>query len=101
MFPVSFTHMPTYEYICRKCGHEFEAFQNIKAEPLKKCPKCKGAVRRKIGTGAGLLFKGSGFYITDYRSEGYKSKAKADRESSTPKSEPKKDTKSAGGSAKS
>lgn len=75
--------MPTYEYICRKCGHEFEAFQGIKDAPLKRCPKCKGAVRRKIGTGAGLLFKGSGFYVTDYRSEGYKSKAKAERESSS------------------
>lgn len=70
--------MPTYEYECRKCGHTFEEFQSIKAEPLKTCPKkgCRGKVRRLMGAGAGLLFKGSGFYITDYRSEGYK-KAKA------------------------
>jgi putative FmdB family regulatory protein len=70
--------MPTYEYECRKCGHHFEQFQRISDEPLKRCPKCRGAVRRKIGTGAGLLFKGSGFYITDYRSEGYKKAAKSD-----------------------
>lgn len=70
--------MPTYEYACKKCGHEFEAFQRISAPPLKKCPKCKGAVKRMIGTGAGLLFKGSGFYITDYRSDNYKKSAKSD-----------------------
>jgi len=81
--------MPTYENVCKKCGHEFEAFQSIKDSPLKRCPKCRGAVKRKIGVGAGLLFKGSGFYITDYRSEGYKSKAKAERESAAPKPESK------------
>jgi putative FmdB family regulatory protein len=71
--------MPTYEYVCQKCGHEFEQFQSIKDDPLTKCPACKrGKVVRKIGTGAGLLFKGSGFYITDYRSESYKSGAKSD-----------------------
>ena len=70
--------MPTYEYECNKCGLEFERFQRISEPPVKRCPKCKGAVRRKIGTGAGLLFKGSGFYITDYRSEGYHKAAKAD-----------------------
>lgn len=91
--------MPTYEYICRKCAHEFEAFQSIKDAPLKRCPKCRGAVRRKIGTGAGLLFKGSGFYITDYRSEGYKSKAKAEKESSAPKPETKKESKPAAAAA--
>lgn len=71
--------MPTYEYQCHKCGHTFEEFQSIKAEPLQKCVKkgCRGKVRRLIGAGAGLLFKGSGFYITDYRSEGYKKAAKA------------------------
>ena len=84
--------MPTYEYVCRKCGHEFDAFQKMSDAPLKRCPKCKGAVQRKIGGGAGLLFKGSGFYITDYRSAGYKSGAKADVAApSTPaKSETKK-----------
>jgi putative FmdB family regulatory protein len=71
--------MPTYEYQCDACGHKFERFQSITAEPIKQCPQCKkNKVRRLIGTGAGLIFKGSGFYITDYRSEGYKEKAKAE-----------------------
>jgi len=76
--------MPTYEYHCQKCGREFEAFQSISAKPLQVCPEdlCpqkkwgRGRVKRKISGGAGLLFKGSGFYITDYRSEGYKTAAK-------------------------
>ena len=76
--------MPTYEYICEKCGHQFEQFQPISAKPLRECPKelCaqkrwgKGRVRRAISGGAGLIFKGSGFYITDYRSEKYKEAAK-------------------------
>ena len=60
--------MPTYEYVCTKCGHEMEAFQSMKDEPLKKCPACKKAgLKRKVGGGAGLIFKGSGFYITDYK----------------------------------
>jgi putative FmdB family regulatory protein len=60
--------MPTYEYACPKCGHEFEQFQSMRDEPLKKCPKCKKAgVKRLVGGGAGLIFKGSGFYITDYK----------------------------------
>ena len=60
--------MPTYEYECPKCRQEFEVFQSMKDEPLKKCPKCgKAGVRRKIGGGAGLIFKGTGFYITDYK----------------------------------
>ena len=71
--------MPTYEYRCGKCEHEFEQFQRISDPPLKTCPKCRGRVRRIISAGAGLLFKGSGFYITDYRSESYKSAAKADK----------------------
>jgi putative FmdB family regulatory protein len=77
--------MPTYEYKCDACGNQFERFQSITAEPIRKCPKCgKLKVRRMIGPGAGLIFKGSGFYITDYRSDGYK---KAEKESSggTPK----------------
>ncbi|HMO03962.1 MAG TPA: zinc ribbon domain-containing protein [Kiritimatiellia bacterium] len=81
--------MPTYEYACQKCGYEFEKFQSIKDEPVKRCPTCKGKVVKKFSSGAGLLFKGSGFYITDYRSEGYKSAAKSDSTtSSTPASAP-------------
>jgi putative FmdB family regulatory protein len=78
--------MPTYEYECAKCGKTFDVFQSMKDEPLKTCPnkKCKGRVKRLLGTGAGLIFKGSGFYITDYRSEGYKQAAKKDAPSSAP-----------------
>ena len=65
--------MPTYDYICDACGHEFEAFESIKADPQTVCPTCHEAkLRRKIGPGAAILFKGSGFYQTDYRSESYK-----------------------------
>lgn len=71
--------MPTYEYRCRKCGHQFEQLQSITDEPLKTCPECDGEVERLIGGGAGLIFKGSGFYITDYRSDSYKKAAKADK----------------------
>ena len=70
--------MPTYDYECTKCGHVFEVFQSMTEPPRKRCPKCRGKVQRRIGGGAGLLFKGSGFYITDYRSEGYRKAAKAD-----------------------
>ncbi len=71
--------MPTYEYICDNCGHDFELLQSIKARSLRKCPKCgKLTLKRLIGTGAGVIFKGSGFYATDYRSEGYKEAAKKD-----------------------
>lgn len=66
--------MPTYEYKCAACGHAFEAFQPISSKPLKKCPHCgKNSARRLISAGAGIIFKGSGFYETDYRSENYKS----------------------------
>ena len=86
--------MPTYEYECPKCGKTFEVFQSMKDEPLKTCPdkKCKGKVKRLIGTGAGLIFKGSGFYITDYRSEGYKQAAKKDSSTSSSASSPKSDS---------
>jgi putative FmdB family regulatory protein len=71
--------MPTYDYECDACNHTFEEFQSMTEKPLKKCPKCKKPkLRRLIGTGAAILFKGSGFYQTDYRSESYKSAAKAD-----------------------
>ena len=81
--------MPTYEYECKKCGHQFEQFQSITAEPLTRCQKkgCRGRVRRLISSGAGLLFKGSGFYITDYRSDSYKKAEKADSKESSKKSE--------------
>ena len=91
--------MPTYEYECAKCGKTFEVFQSMKDEPLKTCPnkKCKGKVKRLLGTGAGLIFKGSGFYITDYRSEGYKQAAKKDSSSSSTSSS----SSSGGGDSKS
>jgi len=64
--------MPTYEYKCTKCGHLFEAFQKISDAPVKKCPKCNSPVERIISGGAGIIFKGSGFYITDYKKSGEK-----------------------------
>ena len=83
--------MPTYEYVCDKCGHQFDIFQSISAKPLTVCPEdvCaqkrwgKGKVKRAISAGAGLIFKGSGFYITDYRSDKYKEAAKKDTSHST------------------
>ena len=92
--------MPTYDYECQKCGHAFEAFQQMSAEPLKKCPECKGKVKRLLGTGAGLLFKGSGFYETDYRSESYKSGQNADK-STASKSKSSESSKKKSGDAKS
>ena len=74
--------MPTYEYQCLKCGHKFDHFQSMNDLPLKKCPVCKGKVERLISGGVGLIFKGSGFYITDYtRSDDYKKKTKEDKSS--------------------
>ncbi len=71
--------MPTYDYRCRACGHCFEAFQSMKEKPLEICPNCgKPDVERLISPGSGLLFKGSGFYITDYRKESYKKDSKKD-----------------------
>src|SRR5262249_30323451 len=90
--------MPTYDYVCDACKHEFEEFQSITADPLRKCPKCgKNKLRRLIGTGAAIMFKGSGFYQTDYRSDSYKKSAEADKTSSSTsetKSESKSDSKS-------
>ncbi len=85
--------MPTYEYQCDACGNKFEKFQSIKAAPIRKCPNCgKNKVRRLISSGAGLIFKGSGFYITDYRSDSYKEKAKSEsgEKTDTPKTETSK-----------
>ncbi len=71
--------MPTYDYLCRACGHRFEQFQNITARRLSVCPACKARkLERQIGAGGALIFKGSGFYQTDYRSESYKQQAAAD-----------------------
>ena len=70
--------MPTYEYECQKCQYRFELSQSMKEAPKKTCPKCKGRVKRLFGTGAGIIFKGSGFYSTDYRKPGYTDAAKKD-----------------------
>lgn len=90
--------MPTYDYTCDACEHGWEEFQSIKAAPTKKCPSCgKAKARRLISPGAGILFKGSGFYITDYRSDSYKKSADADKKSSSggeSKSESKAESKS-------
>lgn len=85
--------MPTYEYKCGHCNYEFEQFQSIKARPLRKCPKCgRNALSRLIGTGAGIIFKGSGFYETDYRSDSYKKQQKKEAESGKEKKEEKTKT---------
>lgn len=85
--------MPTYDYKCGNCQHKFEQFQSITAKPLRKCPKCgKLGVQRLIGAGAGIIFKGSGFYQTDYRSESYKKAAESEKKSATDKDTTKKKT---------
>ncbi len=77
--------MPTYDYICDACGHEFEVYESITSQPRNDCPECKTLkLRRKIGPGAAILFKGSGFYQTDYRSESYKKAAQAEKSASEP-----------------
>lgn len=101
--------MPTYEYICRNCEHEFEVFQSMTESAKRKCPECgKNTLERKIGIGAAILFKGSGFYQTDYRSESYRKGAEAEKPSdkkadskSDAKSETKSDSKSEAKPAKS
>src|SRR3954471_5223872 len=90
--------MPTYDYSCDACHHEFEVFEPITAQPQKKCPKCKKhKLRRLFGAGGGLIFKGSGFYQTDYRPDSYKKAAEADK----PKSESSSDSASKDTSSKS
>ncbi len=93
--------MPTYDYECTKCGHRFELFQSIKAEPGAPCPICQGPAERLLGTGGGMIFKGSGFYATDYRSKSYQDKARQESNatasggetSANTKSEPKTEAK--------
>jgi putative FmdB family regulatory protein len=84
--------MPTYDYYCTSCAHEFELVQRMSDPPRKRCPRCGRKVERKVGAGSGVIFKGSGFYITDYRSSEYKAKEKAEKSTPTP---PKKEEKSA------
>ena len=101
--------MPTYEYICKKCGTQFDKFQSIAAKPLEICPEdlCgqkrwgKGKVKRAITGGAGLIFKGTGFYITDYRSEKYKEAAKKDTPASASSTSSKSESKSGSSSTSS
>jgi putative FmdB family regulatory protein len=93
--------MPTYQYRCRKCGHSFELFHSIKDDGIKRCPKCRGRATRVPSGGAGLLFKGSGFYITDYRSSSYKEGAKQEKSGgASPASESGKPSGGGGESAK-
>lgn len=80
--------MPTYDYECDACGHQMELFQSITEDPIKKCPECKkNKLRRLFGTGAAIMFKGSGFYETDYRSESYKKAAAAEKKSESSSSD--------------
>ncbi len=88
--------MPTYEYQCAKCKKRHEAFQSITAKPLTKCPRCGGGLKRLLGSGSGFLFKGSGFYVTDYRSKSYHDAKKKDQPPSSTTTD-----KPASGSAKS
>ncbi len=94
--------MPTYDYVCEKCGHRFEFFQSMNDEKLTECPleECDGKVRRLLGTGAGIIFKGGGFHETDYRSDSYKSGAKMESEAAKPKESKSEDKKSSDGKAK-
>ncbi len=94
--------MPTYDYECDACQHKFELYQGINDEVQKKCPECKkNKLRRLLGTGAAIVFKGSGFYQTDYRRESYKKSKAADSSSTSTKSEGKSESKSESSSTKS
>ncbi|MDP3722033.1 MAG: zinc ribbon domain-containing protein [Candidatus Omnitrophota bacterium] len=76
--------MPTYEYQCKKCRRRHEAFQSITAKPLRRCPSCKGTLERLMGSGSGFLFRGSGFYVTDYRSRSYREAQQKEKPPSSP-----------------
>ncbi|HEX6040434.1 zinc ribbon domain-containing protein [Longimicrobium sp.] len=98
--------MPTYEYRCPECGNEFEKFGRMSDPPVQECPHCHAQAQRKISGGAGLVFKGSGFYITDYRGDGYKKAAESDKGggssssgSGESKPAPKSESSSSGGSS--
>ena len=96
--------MPTYDYVCDACDYAFEKFQSMSAKTLRKCPECgKNKLRRLIGTGGGVIFKGSGFYETDYRSDSYRKSAEADKpksDSGDKKSTGSDSKKSSGGDSK-
>ncbi|MEE9584027.1 MAG: zinc ribbon domain-containing protein [Candidatus Brocadiales bacterium] len=81
--------MPTYEYECRHCGHVFERFESIRSSNRKKCPECRNTANRLIGTGSAIIFKGSGFYQTDYRSKEYKKQVEAEKGTSADKGKTK------------
>jgi putative FmdB family regulatory protein len=84
--------MPTYEYVCESCGNQLEKFQSITAKPLRKCPACgKNKLKRLIGAGAGVIFRGSGFYTTDYRSEGYRKAKESEKPTPAAKETAKKE----------
>jgi putative FmdB family regulatory protein len=93
--------MPTYDYHCDDCGHEFEIFQGMLEKKLSTCPSCGGRVRRLIGAGAGIVFKGSGFYQTDYRSADYKKRAKSENSTGTEGAASKSEKAEKGGSTSS
>lgn len=95
--------MPNYDYECQKCGKRFEVFQSMNDAKLTDCPQpgCGGTVKRLLGTGGGIIFKGSGFYQTDYRSSSYQASAKADSPSSTPAAPPASPTPAASPAPKS
>lgn len=92
--------MPTYEYECQKCGYRFEKFQSITEEPLKRCPICRCQVKRLLGTGSGIIFKGNGFHQTDYRNQSYKESEKQEKSMADLKDGKKKETKEASVSSK-
>lgn len=93
--------MPTYDYACNDCSHQFEAFQSITAAPLTECPKCRGSVRRLISAGNGLIFKGSGFYITDYKKSNGSSSGEKKPSTTKPEKSDKTETKSSTSSSSS